>query len=302
MTYALRGSGYNYSASTPAGTWSWSVEQTTDPSSPEPIIVKDIKSPFGRLDQVQLPIPGSILTAMYESIQDFEQFLYPDLSFASGSPTSLSITVTQGDPITTVGTYSVTNSGSYGSSLGVSNSVSNSYLSLNPPTAGGITKYETSNVTVFVNPAILSSISSPYVGAAITTSVTDTTDTLSVPVTITVLPQPTIDLEFSQFYLTYDRSTGTYTTSVTQNVENVGPATSLLTVMIAKVINSSPWLSISANTIPNIGSGDVESFTLDVVSSHLPGLDGIYSEVVKVYSANSTNGPMFFNVALTVTS
>lgn len=302
MTYALKGSGYNYSLNTSSGTWTWSVDQTTDPSSPEPIIVKDIRSPFGRLDQVQFPIPGSVMTAIYESIQDFQQFLYPDLTFASGSPTSLSITVTQGDPVTAVGLYSITNSGSYGSSLNVSNSVTNSYLSVSPATAGGITKYETSNVQVYVNPLVLSSLSSPYTAAVISTSTTDPSDTLSVPVVITVLPQPTIDVEFPQFYLTYDRTSGTYTTSVTQNIENVGPASSLLTVFISKVINSSPWLSISANTIQNLGSGDVGSFTLDVVSACLPGLDGVYSEVVRVYSSNSTNGPVYFNVALTVTS
>lgn len=302
MTYSLRGSGYNYSAETSSGTWTWKVEQTTDPSSPDPILVYDLRSPFGRLDQVSIPIPGSILNAIYESIQDFEQFLYPDLSFASGSPTVLSITVTQGDPITTVGTFSVTNSGSYGSSLDIANSVSNTYLSVSPPTSGGITKMENASISVFVNPAVLSSTSSPYISSAIVSNISDPTDNLAVPVTINVLPQPILDVQFSQFNLTYNRTTGSYTTSVVQNVSNVGPATSLLTVFIAKVINNSSWLSVSANTIQNIGSGDTESFNLTVVSSCLPGLDGVYSEVIKVYSVNSSNGPIFFNVVLTVSS
>ena len=302
MTYVLKGSGYRYSVETSVGIWSWSVDQSTDPSSPEPILVQDLRSPFGRLDQVLVPVPGSVLSAIYESIQDFQEFLTPNLVFSPGSPVSLSLSVTQGDSMTSVGSLVISNNGAYGSTLSIAGSVEDSYLSVNPGYAGGVAKNNTASFTVYVDPNVLDYSSSPYTSTVTFANSNNLLNQVVAPITINVLPQPIIEIEHNQLDFVYNRTSGVFTGPLDQLVYNSGPVASLLTVLISKMSNCSPWLSLSSWTLTNIAPGDFKTVVLSLNNTYFPGLDGVYREVIKVYSPNSSNGSIMFNVVLTVTS
>lgn len=302
MAFISNGSSYKFSFDTPAGLWHWGVEQTTNPSYTDSVQITDLTSPFGRLDQVSIPIPGSVFNAIADSLASVSANLRPILAFASGSQVNFNFTVTEGDPQINVGSLVITNNGNYGSVLEYVASSSNPYIVPNPDSGSGVLRLDTSNISLIVDPTLLSSNNTPYTSSVRVDNPKSLDNYLSVPITINVLPRPSINVTPVEVNFTYDRSTGTFSGPIYIDIENNGPATSLLTVYISKMINCSPWLNLSSLVFTSIESGDQEVLALSLNNSYFPGLDGTYKEVIKVSSLNSSNGPFNITVNLNVVS
>lgn len=299
MSSYVSGGGFEFSICSVGGNWTWKVVVSNIKKYGQTASITDINTPFGKLYDVNSPIPSEVITAMYESMVEFRSQLDPMLQLVS--PTHFIFTVTEGDPIANVGDIIFTNAGAFGSFMNVSASPGASWLIVNPPSVLGIGKNVQGRTNVQVNPATLLSANTPYITSVNLQDNSNTPTAVTVPVTINVLPKPQITTSINTVNLTYDLTSQIPGGPVTVTVTNSGPLTSILNFTLAKIQNISPWLLISPTYGGPLNSGDSSPILFSVIPSGVPQIAGLYSETVKVVSSNASNSPVLITVNLTVT-
>ncbi len=287
---------FNFYAQSVDGRWSWSVFVQNVTSFGQSFFVTDVTTPFGAIDVVDSPIPADVVQAMTDSITSVSDQLVPSLTLSSPP---LSVTVVEGDEPSIVGTFVVTNSGALGSFLNVASSSDVPWLSTVPALFRGLGQGQQATFSVVVDPASLLFADSPYAGVVTFQDVVRPSSTTDGDVTVAVLPDPVISVP-SSVDLTFDLSDCTPGPDQVVDVMNDGPSTSVMSFTISKVLDRSPWLTITPDFGGPVESGDSVPITLSLVPRHVPHATGVYSETLMVSSPTATNDPVYMSVVLTV--
>lgn len=283
----LRFQDYQFQVTVPTGQWRWTTRVDVSGSAVA-YQVRDIISPYGILRDT-IPIPGAVIVAMGESIDQVQQNFAPRILI--GPPTSISITVDEGRGFSTPETVPLTNSGVFGSPLSATLTPSAAYMEVSPTCVGNLASNESGSFTVAVDSTSLLSASSPY---SVSVSIIDTTATNSpqtLPVTITVRPKATVATTPTTLTFTTTKPlSGDYPAIASQTfaVQNTGPSGSVLEYQIQKLTNLSPWLAGFAPTYGTIASGGSQTITVNVAPA-AGTLAGTYEETLRIsgYSTNS---------------
>jgi hypothetical protein len=298
MAINVSGGGFRFSVAAYGGEWSWLVAVNNIPNAGQSTQIKDIQSPFGPFTMANIPLPGDVVLAMAGSLSEFQQQLAPEISLIS--PSSLAFTVTEGDPILNAASIVFQNIGALGSYM-IGYAVPDvPWMTSNPSSVVGLGKNQQGQSAIQVIPAPLLASLSPYTGHINMQDNANPPDVIPVTFTITVLPRPTIGLSVSQVDLTFDMPTSTPSAPVDMVVTNTGPLTSTLNFVLAKVLNSSPWLSIIPMSGGPLGSGDNVHVVFSVVNTFVPAVPGVYTDTIRVSSSNATNSPIDLPVTMTV--
>lgn len=297
MTPYLNGGGFSFSITSVGGKWSWSVVASNVPGALQTYSITDIRTPYGPIGAVNSPIPGDVLDAMCSSLNSFRTQLNPALSIVSGS--AISATVSEGDPMVDIGDTLFSNNGALGSSMSVSAVSEVSWLTPRPTSFVSLGKGDTGTLKGRLNPGLLSSSMSPYVGNIILQDNATPPNLSSVEYEITVLPRPSMSLNFSSVSFVYNLNSNAVTAPIEVGLTNTGPITSKLNYYLTKARNSS-WLTY----FPTSG-GPLDSYMTDIISfristSAVPKVAASYTETVVFNSYNSTNNPVLLTVNLTV--
>jgi hypothetical protein len=294
----VSGGGFEFELCSVGGRWVWKVVANNVAGAGQSFFVSDVRTPFGRLSDVDSPIPGDVVASMAESVVQFQQQLAPLLQLTG--PSSFAVTVTEGDPTLDVGSTPFTNVGAFGSFMNVSATPGSPWLSASPSFFSGVGKNQSAQASLRVNPATLLASGSPYVGVVNLQDNRIPATVFPVQATITVLPRPAIAVDQATVTLTFSLSTQTDGGAQTVVVTNSGPATSLLTYALSKVQNTSSWLQYSPGGDGPVASGDTSSFVLSARSASVPRIAGTYTDTIKVSSVNASNNPVFVTVNLVV--
>lgn len=293
------GGGFDYSINTSTGKWSWQVVSNTIQSASVYFYVSNIMTPFGKLTDVDIPIPYEVISAMNDTLNQFVQQLSPTLTLASNA--TVSLTVSEGTGVFSTAPCVVSNTGAMGSILNVGVSTDVPWLTASPASLTGIQKQQTGSSVGRVNSTDLLSSDSPYVGHLIFTNNANPSNAASVSVQVNVLPRPTIMVNTFNIVFTYNTQLQAVESPQMLTVTNIGPATSLLNYQINKIQNASPWLVINPISGGPLASNVQEGVLLSLNSLNLPRTSGTYTETLAVVSQNATNTPQLVHVTLVVT-
>lgn len=292
------GGSFQFSLSSTGGIWRWSVQADNIQNAGQFYSVTDILTPYGKIIDAAIPLPGNVVLSMAGSIEQVMQQLSSYLNVIG--PTIFSVTVTEGGAQEIVGTTQIQNSGAIGSFLTALSSSDSPWLSANPAAISGLGRGETGLFSLKVNPGILLSTNSPYSGHINLQNSQNLSMVTAITVNVTVLPRPdilvsppTINLVF---YLITESSDGAQQLTVT----NDGPVGSVLYFTTAKLQNNSPWLAIVPTTGGPLNSGENTILTLSLVYSNVPRIPGTYSDILRIQSSTATNNPVDVPVNLVV--
>jgi hypothetical protein len=297
ITPNVAGGGYYFQISSEAGKWSWKVSANNIRSVGQYFYVSEINSPFGRLVDVDYPIPGDVVDAIYESLQSFKSQLDPALSLTSSS--SVSVTVSEGDANFQGGPITFVNSGAFGSMLCVTATPNVPWLVPVPSVVSGIGKNQSGGLSYRIINQDLLSDSSPY-SALLNLQSNSSAPPVSVSFSVNVLPRPVTSLNVQYLSFTYTLATQSATLPQTFTITNVGPIGSLLNYVITKAAENAPWCTFSPSAGGPLSSGQSQQVTVTVGSLGIPWVPANYSTTLVINSRNSSNGPQVVVVNLTV--
>ncbi|OPZ35429.1 MAG: hypothetical protein BWY99_02256 [Synergistetes bacterium ADurb.BinA166] len=292
--------GFTFDKISVGGTWYWTVRATNVQNSSQLYQVADITSPFGKLAAVDVPIPGDVVLEMASTIAQLQEQLAPLLALVGSTPTSYSVTVTEGDPMLSIAAVPFQNAGAFGSFLTAVATPSAPWLSAAPPTVAGLNKNDQGQFTIRVNPATLFASGSPYVGYLNLQDNRNPPTTIPVTVTVTVRPRPSVLVSPASVFLSYSLTGPVSGGAVALSVTNSGPSGSSLTFSVTKVGNISPWMEFVPASGGPLVSGDSAIVTFSIVPAGVPSVPGTYSDSVLVSSPNASNGPVVVPVTLVV--
>ena len=300
MTTNLSNGGFTFSINSVGGVWSWAVQANNIQGSNQLYQVADIQTPFGAFVNASIPLPGDVVLAMSDTLQQFQSQLSPHISLLSPGTTTFSQTVTEGDASFIVATVPFQNSGAFGSFLTATATPDSPWLQANPPVIAGLNKNDQGQFSVKLIPAALLAISSPYTGHVNLQDNAASPTTVPLTFTITVLPRPAIATDVTAVSLSYALGTGTPSGAQSVNVSNSGPAGSLLNAVLAKVQNRSPWLAFVPATVGPLVHLASSTVTFSVVPGGVPAIPGTYTETILISSTNASNSPVTVVVTLVV--
>lgn len=272
------------------GEWNWSIT-----SKNGKYYLENIVSPFGPVSVINTPIPSDILSAMYRSLQTVQEQFKPLISV---TPNNIILFVVEGDSVKPIQNLQATNVGAFGSTLVP---VTTSSVPWIFPTSQGRQPLDKNAVGVYgfnVNPSLLSSSANPLLSYLTFQDEMDSTVSVVVPVSLTVLPKPSIQVSTYNISLSYYMSTASRTPSQPVAITNSGPALSTLDVSIGKVYGNS-WLDISDTSLQDIKSG-LSKDVLVSISTTTPALPGVYIERLLIKSPNPSVDSATVEVTLTV--
>jgi hypothetical protein len=298
MATGVRGGGFDFDVCSVGGLWQWRVTASNIHGAGQLYQVEDIRTPFGSLSTVDIPIPGEVVAAMAESLSTFQQQLQPKIVL-TGSP-AFNVTVTEGDPVLVIGSTTFVNGGAFGSFMTATGSPDSPWLGVDPPSVAGIDKNGSGSMSVRVDPRILLATASPYLGHVGIQDNASPMNLVTVPVTVTVLPRPAISVDSSTVGLSFYLASMVPGGAASITVTNSGPLGSYLSFSLAKVQNQSPWLAIAPLSGSSVPSGGAVSSTFSVVSDQVPKIPGSYTETVQIASPNASNSPQQVVVTLIV--
>lgn len=294
----VSGGGFSFTKTSVGGVWSWTVRASNIIGAGQSYQVVDIATPFGRMTDASIPLPGDVVLAMAESVTDFQQQLAPHLSLVSGVPSSFSVIVTEGDPASSIGNVSVVNTGAFGSFMDATATPGAPWLTTSGPVRG-LGKNQTGSFNIQILPQSLLSSGSPYSAQVLISD--DHGNIVPITVSASVLPKATILASSLAISLSYSLSTSTASGAQQIDVTNSGLSGSVLYAQIAKVQNCSPWLTVSPVSVGPVASGDSAQVTFSVSIPGVPAVPGTYTETVALSSRGATNSPQNVVVTLTVT-
>jgi len=288
---------YQFQYQTAIGIWKWS--SVVDMSGISPVYrVEDIVTPYGLLRDT-IPIPGEIIEAMNDSISQLQTQFQPTILI--GPPSSVTFDLNEGEGFGEAQEVFLTNTGTYGSLLGVSFTSSASYLTVTPATLGNLASNEAGAFEVAADSTNLLAVNSPYSETIIVTDVAASNSPQTLTVTINVLPKATITT--SSILLTFNvvkPLSGDFPAIPSQafNVENTGPALSELVYQIQK-LGTVNWLTGFDPVSGSLDSGEIDPITVTVGPPQSTGV-GTYEETLRV-SGYSTNQFVDVTIRLVVT-
>lgn len=290
--------GFTFTTYSVGGKWSWMVQSNNIQNASQIFQVTDITSPFGKLGDVHLPIPGDVVISMAESLSQYQQQLTPFLSLVSPAISVFSATVTEGDPITFITNVLIQNSGAFGSYMTATSTPNSPWLISSPSTIAGIGKNNQGTFAISSNPGLLLATGSPFTGYI---NLSDGINS-PIPITInlTVLPRPVFSVAPLSISFNYSLSLLSHNSPQVLTVTNSGPATSLLNFTVAKVQNNSPWLSFTPLVAGPVMSAASVNITFSLNTISIPLSVGVYQETIKLNSLNAANNPISVVVTLTV--
>lgn len=284
----LRKQDYQFQAQVQSGIWRWTTRVDLSGSVPAYYVV-DVLSPFGMLRDT-IPIPGDVVQAMSASIEQLHSNFAP--SILLGPPSSLTFDVDEGRGFSEAQEVALTNTGVFGSLLGVTVSTSASYVVVTPANLGNLASNEAGSFQVEVNSSALLSANSPYAETLTVVDPNASNNPQTYPITINVRPKATIEASPALVSFSVNRPlSGPFPAIPVQqfSVENTGPAGSVLDFQVQRLTNlSHNWLSGFSPMSGTLDSGD--SVSIDVLVAPVTGLaPGTYEETLRIsgYSSNS---------------
>ena len=286
---------YQFQIAVQQGQWKWTTRMDVSQSAPF-FEIRDIISPFGLLRD-STPIPGDVVQAMSESIDELQAQFPPNILL---SPASLIFNVDEGRGLSLAQSVIVTNDGIYGSLLSVSLATSAAYLLANPGSLGNLAFQEGGEFDVSVDSTDLIAANSPINETITVQDVNASNTPQTITVTINVQPQATIDVSPTTLDFTVAKPlTPPFPGVPTQQftVTNTGPVGSVLQYQIQKLTClSEKWLKNFSPVSGTLNDGESEIITVTVV----PDFDlqpGTFTETLRV-SGFSTND--FVDVIITL--
>jgi hypothetical protein len=299
LVTSLRNQDSQFEERTAAGVWRWTTRMDVSGASPT-FQIRDIASPWGLLRD-SVPIPGDIVLKMAESINELMNAYAPAIMI--GPPSSLVFEVDEGWGFTPGQAVGVGNVGAYGSILNVSMATSAAYLTVSPPSVGGIALGETSSFDALVDSTNLKAADSPLAGTVMVQDPRATNTPQVVPFTVVIRPKAIIDLSAAvlEFHVTAPVPGDPYSPIPTQTfyVENTGLAASVLDYQIQKLTGLSQWLAAFSPPMGQVPGGGSQLVTVLAQPSTDMGI-GTYEETLRV-SGYSENLQMDVLVRLVIT-
>ena len=297
---SVAGTGCTFNVSSVGGTWSWTVLANNVQGLGQQYQVVDVMTPYGKFTDVVVPLPGDVVTAMADSISQLQEQLAPRVLLLSGTPSSYSATVTEGDTALSLATVPFVNAGAFGSFLTVTATPDSPWLTAAPPKVSGLGKNQSGQTSIGVLPALMLATASPYVGHVLLQD--NNSDELPITVNVTVLPRSQIGVSAPAVSLSYAIQSGISGGAQQSIVSNAGPLGSVLNFTAAKIQNSSPWLAFTPSSDGPLASGDTSIITFSLVPANLPTIPGTYTETVAIASRTASNSPQNITVTLVVTA
>lgn len=298
----VNSSGVGFSLQSTGGTWTWQVQSRNIQNFGQLFEVSDIRSPFGALSAISIPLPGDVVQAMSNSITQLSQQVAANITVSSPTPPSFFLTISEGDPVTDVGIIVFSNSGAFGSFLNATATSNVPWLTVTPTQILGIAQGQTGQFSVTVDPSQLTAVDSPWNGTITIQDDSDPNILTVIPIVVTVLPAPEIDVIPTSFTLCFNLSSQMGTGGQILTVTNSGPVTSQLEFVLAKVQNTSNWLNVSPVSGGPLATGESVPVTLSLVTSAIPQLAGNYTDTLRVSSVNATNSPVDIPITLEVSA
>lgn len=289
---------YQFEFAIAAGKWRWTTRLDVSGSNPV-YSIRDIKSPYGLLRD-SIPIPGDVVQAMSESIDELKANFSP--SILVGPPSSLVFEVDEGRGYSEPQSIILTNAGVYGSILGCSITTSAPYLRSVPGNVGNLAVNETGQFDVDVSSASLLASESPYNETITVQDPGAVNSPQVVPVTIIVRPKPTISA--APLLLTFTAVkplTGSFDPVPPQNftIQNTGLSGSILDFDVNKLTGLSDWLTGITPVTGQLPSGGTQPISVTV--SPADSLSrGTYTETLRV-GGFSTNSYVDVEIVLVIT-
>ncbi len=282
----IRFQDYQFAYQTPRGIWRWTTRVDTSLSSPS-YEVRDVASPYGLLRD-SIPIPGVVVQAMAQSIDELKTAFAPGILL--GPVSSLTFNVDEGRGWSDPQPITITNTGPYGSLLGTTVTVADAYVKADPANVGNLASNQTGSFDVTVDSTNLISVDSPYATVVTVQDPDATNSPQTFPVMVVVRPKATIDAlpATVTFYVTRNVD-GTFPAIPNQQftVQNIGPAGSILNYQIQKLTGVSPWL---ISFTPYFGTLDSSATQIVVVTAQpvVGTPTGTYTESLRIsgYSNN----------------
>lgn len=289
---------YQFEFAVAAGKWRWTTRLDVSGSNPA-YSVRDIKSPYGLLRD-SIPIPGTVVQAMSESIDELKANFSP--SMLVGPPTSIIFEVDEGRGFSEAQGVLLTNVGVYGSILGVSITSSAPYLRSVPANIGNLAVNESGQFDVDVSSTSLLAADSPYSEVITIQDPGATNSPQTVPITIIVRPKPTISATPLLLTFTVVKPlSGAFPPIASQvfTVQNTGLAGSVLDFDVNKLTGLSDWLTGIIPVTGQLDSSDTQP--VSVTCSPADNLSrGTYTETLRV-GGFSTNSYLDVEIVLVVT-
>lgn len=285
LASSLQFQDYQFKVQTREGYWRWTTR--VDVSGPLPQYeVRDIYTPFG-LMRDRIPLPGTVVQAMAESITELQQAFPPSILI---SPVSLVFVLDEGRGFGDGQSVQVTNNGVYGSLLSAALSTSAGYLKITPPSLGNLSFNESGAFEVAADSTELLASDSPFAATVEVQDPTASNNPQVVPITVIVRPKATIALSLPMLTFTVVKPpTGPFPAipSQTFQIENTGPVDSELAFLIQKLTGCGTWI-VGINPFQGtIPGGGIQPVTVTVApDASLPV--GTYTETLRVsgYSSN----------------
>lgn len=295
---ALRKHDLEFQETTASGTWSWVTRMDLTGSRPV-FTVLNIYTPWGPLRD-SYPLPGSVVTAMADSISELQSQFPPKILV--GPPSSFTFTLDEGRGESSPTDVSVTNNGVYGSLLGVDIVATQPWLRASTALLGNLAFNESGTFQIYADSTDLLASGSPFSGAITLTDADATNSPQSIPITVTVRPKATIDLSILLLEFSAVKPlSGAFSPVPSQTfvIENTGPAGSVLGYQVQKLGNLSDWLSSYSPVSGSLNSGSTQTITVTVAPPD-DTLAGVYEETLRV-SGYSTNVYQDILIRLTIT-
>lgn len=280
----LRFQDYQFEVSLASGAWRWTTRVDVSKAQAQTEI-RDVITPYGLLRD-SIPIPGEVVQAMAESIQQLLLAYPPSILL---DPTSLIFVVDEGRGVSASVPVRVTNNGILGSLLSVQITSSAPYVIAAPANIGGLVANASGSFDVFVDSTHLLASGTPYTAGLTVQSSAASNSPLSIPVSVNVRPKATISPGVTSLVFNVGAPlTGVFPPIPSQqlSLSNSGPPTSVLDYQIRTLVGV-PWLASVAPVYGSINGGGIQPITVAVAPP--PGmLQGAYTETLRItgYSSN----------------
>lgn len=293
----LQSHDYSFTYQVSQGVWRWTTRMDISGASPA-FVVHSVISPFGLLRD-SIPIPGPVVQAMAESIDELQAQFRPAILF--GPPSSLTIEVDEGRGFSPQQDGLLTNTGVYGSLLDATLTPSAPYLSVSPAVIGNLGFQESGTFLVSADSTLLTV--GTYNATVLAQDDTATNNPQSFPVTIIVRPKATIFITPTTLTFNVVKPlTGPFTVLPNQvfTITNTGPTGSVLDFLVQRLnCASESWLTGFTPTSGTLLSSQTQNVTVQVAP--IESLQtGVYQDSLRV-SGYSNNSYVDVSVILNIT-
>jgi len=293
----LQSHDYSFTFQVSQGVWRWTTRMDISGASPS-FVVYNIVSPYGILRD-SIPIPGPVVQAMSESIDELQAQFRPIILF--GPPSSLVFNVDEGRGFSAQQDGLLTNSGTYGSLLDATLTPSAPYVTVSPAALGNLGFQESGTFLVSVDSTLLTV--GTYNATILAQDDTATNSPQSFPVTITVRPKATISTNVITLTFNVVKPlTGAFPVLPNQVfvITNTGPAGSVLDFLVQRLnCASESWLTGFTPTSGELTSGQTQNVTVQVAPL-ITLQTGVYQDTLRV-SGYSNNSFVDVSVILNIT-